>query len=83
MTWFVAAAPKPGWVWGGTPGHADHGTTTDDDASVPIVFLGAGIRAGVYPDTVRTVDIAPTLARLLDVPVPGRLDGRRIRRVGP
>jgi arylsulfatase A-like enzyme len=79
----VAASPEPGWVWGGTPGHADHGTSSNDDASVPIAFLGPGIRAGVFPDTVRTVDIAPTLAHLLGVAVPGRVDGRRIRRVGP
>ena len=81
LPWFVAASLKPGWVWGGTPGHADHGTTSDDDASVPIVFLGPGIRRGIFRDTVLTVDIAPTLAHLLGLEVPRRVDGRRIRRV--
>jgi len=81
LAWFVAASPRPGWVWGGTPGHADHGTTNDDDANVPIAFLGPGIRAGVFPDTVRTVDIAPTLAQLLGITVPSKIDGRRIKRV--
>jgi arylsulfatase A-like enzyme len=81
IAWFVAASPRPGWVWGGTAGHADHGTTNDDDAGVPIAFLGPGIRTGIFADTVRTVDIAPTLAHLLRVPVPGKIDGRRIKRV--
>jgi arylsulfatase A-like enzyme len=81
IAWFVAASPRPGWVWGGTPGHADHGTTSDDDAGVPIAFLGPGIRAGIFAETVRTVDIAPTLARLLGVSVPSKIDGRRIKRV--
>jgi arylsulfatase A-like enzyme len=48
---------------------------------VPIAFLGAGIRAGIFPDTVRTVDIAPTLAKLLGVKVGERVDGKAIRRI--
>ncbi|MDH4132530.1 MAG: alkaline phosphatase family protein, partial [Gemmatimonadota bacterium] len=83
LFWFVAASPDPGWVWGGKPGGAEHGASTDDDASVPIAFFGPGVRAGIFPDTVLTVDIAPTLARLLGVPAPDRLDGRRIREVMP
>lgn len=81
FAWFVAAQAKPGYIWADGPGYATHGTTNPDDVNVPLVFYGPGIRPGVYPDTVRTVDIAPTLARLLRVPTQGKLDGRPIRRV--
>jgi len=81
FSWLVAIAPKEGWVYGDGPGGAQHGSSNLDDVGVPIAFLGPGIPAGVFPDTVRTVDIAPTLARLLGVRTDGRIDGRPIRRL--
>jgi hypothetical protein len=77
--WLVCGVAKPGYVWGGSTSAA-HGTTNQDDVGVPIAFLGAAIQPGLYPDTVRTVDIAPTLAKVLNVKTRGRLDGRTIRR---
>jgi hypothetical protein len=79
--WLVCAAAAPGYIWANSGGSTTHGTTNPDDAGVPIAFLGAAIPAGVFPDTVRTVDIAPTLARLLGVKPGEKLDGRVIRRV--
>ncbi len=78
--WLVCGVAKPGYIWGDGGGSAAHGTTNQEDVGVPIAFLGAGIQPGLYPDTVRTVDIAPTLARLLGVKTEGRLDGRTIKR---
>lgn len=78
--WLVCAAAKPGYIWAENAGYATHGTTNPDDVNVPIAFLGAAIRPGLYPDTVRTVDIAPTLARLLGVRSEGKLDGTVIKR---
>jgi hypothetical protein len=78
--WLVAAAAKPGWIWSDGDGYTTHGTSNPDDVGVPIIFAGPGVRAGQFPDTVRTVDIAPTLARLLGVKAEGRLDGRPVRR---
>jgi arylsulfatase A-like enzyme len=78
--WLVSAAAKPGYLWSDGSGSTGHGTSNPDDVSVPIAFLGAGIRPGLYADTVRTVDIAPTLARVLKVKTEGKLDGRAIRR---
>jgi arylsulfatase A-like enzyme len=46
-----------------------------------MVLWGSGIRAGEYTRPVRTVDIAPTLARLLGVRPTERLDGVSLREV--
>jgi len=52
-----------------------HGSVYYYDRHVPLVFLGPDIAAGASSDPVRTVDLAPTLATLLGVPVPAGLDG--------
>ena len=46
-------------------GGTGHGTPHDYDRHVPVVFLGAGIRAGRHEAESGPEDIAPTLARLL------------------
>lgn len=79
--WLVCGAAKPGYIWAGDAGSTTHGTSNPDDVEVPIAFLGAAFRPGNYPDTIRTVDIAPTLARVLGVKPDGKLDGRTIKRV--
>ena len=58
------------------PVTATHGSPHDYDSHVPIVFYGARFKAGRYGSFVRTVDIAPTMARLLGVNPTERLDGR-------
>jgi predicted AlkP superfamily pyrophosphatase or phosphodiesterase len=55
---------------------ATHGQPTDLDAHVPLILWGSGIRRGVYGGRVSTVDIAPTLARLLGLTPAEPLDGR-------
>ncbi|MGH0038218.1 MAG: alkaline phosphatase family protein [Myxococcota bacterium] len=55
-----------------------HGTPHAYDREVPLVFFGPGVRAGAAPGPARTVDLAPTLARWLGIPVPGDLDGRAL-----
>ena len=53
-----------------------HGSPYYYDRSVPIIFLGAGVEAGVSQEAAATVDVAPTLARLAGIETPGDLDGR-------
>jgi predicted AlkP superfamily pyrophosphatase or phosphodiesterase len=53
-----------------------HGQPTESDAHVPLILRGPGIRRGVYGGRASTVDIAPTLARLLDLTPAEPLDGR-------
>jgi hypothetical protein len=55
-----------------------HGSPYEYDRHVPLVFFGAGIRPGRSAEPVRTVDLAPTLARLAGIPVPAALDGRAL-----
>jgi hypothetical protein len=55
---------------------AQHGTPHDLDTHVPILFYGAPFTPGRYPQFARTVDMAPTLARVLGVASTEPLDGR-------
>ncbi len=56
---------------------ATHGSPWDYDRRVPILFWRKGMRPFEQPLAVETVDIMPTLAPLLGVPVPmGTVDGR-------
>ncbi|HJS43270.1 MAG TPA: alkaline phosphatase family protein [Gemmatimonadales bacterium] len=68
---------QPGSAWGdrGVP-VAMHGQPSDDDAHVPIIFWGSGIRKGSYATRMNTVDIAPTLAALLGISPLSLVDGR-------
>jgi hypothetical protein len=59
---------------------AEHGTPYDDDAHVPVIFFGAGVRPGRYPERALVADAAPTLARLLGVTPIERLDGHVLER---
>jgi predicted AlkP superfamily pyrophosphatase or phosphodiesterase len=73
----LVATLKPYAVWSYTNlPIAMHGQPTELDAHVPLILWGPGIRRGVYSGRVNTVDIAPTLARLLDLTPAEPLDGR-------
>ena len=65
----------PGSYWANYP-VAMHGTPHDYDTHVPLLFVGAPFKPGRYPQFVRTVDIAPTLAQVLGVTPSEPLDGR-------
>jgi arylsulfatase A-like enzyme len=63
------------WDFPGLP-IAMHGQPSEDDARVPIIFWGRGVRRGSYSGRMNTVDIAPTLAALLGVSPLSLVDGR-------
>src|SRR6266496_2807543 len=71
----VTLKPYSIWSYPNLP-IATHGQPTELDAHVPLILWGPGIRRGVYGGRVNTVDIAPTLARLLDLTPAEPLDGR-------
>jgi len=54
---------------------ANHQSPYDYDRRVPLILRGPGIRPGVYEEPVAIVDIAPTLAQVLALPVPAGLEG--------
>jgi len=55
---------------------ATHGSPYDQDALVPILFYGPGVKPGRYTTFARTVDIGVTLAALVGARPLERLDGR-------
>lgn len=65
---------EPYWLAIAT--HASHGSTFDYDTHVPVIFMGAGIRAGRYDESIVVNDIAPTLANILHVETPSGSAGR-------
>ena len=66
----VPGAPRPGYV-------TTHGSPWDYDRRVPLIFWRKGVAGMEQPAPVETVDIAPTLAALLDLKVEdGAFDGR-------
>ncbi len=56
-----------------------HGSAYDYDCMVPIVFFGPGVLSGLFKDRIRTIDIAPTLAALLRIPIQGKFDGSAVK----
>jgi predicted AlkP superfamily pyrophosphatase or phosphodiesterase len=61
----IILALKPGWM-SGTNG-TTHGSANPDDQHVPILFLGHGIKPGIYQQAASPADVAPTLASLSGV----------------
>jgi arylsulfatase A-like enzyme len=62
----------------GAPYGTSHGSAYWYDRHVPLVFYGAGVRAGRSDEAVRTVDAAPSLAALAGISAPDDLDGRAL-----
>jgi predicted AlkP superfamily pyrophosphatase or phosphodiesterase len=60
-----------------------HGTPYPYDTHVPIIFWGNSIRGGAVNRAVHTVDIAPTIAKLLGIRYPLTVDGEPLREILP
>jgi predicted AlkP superfamily pyrophosphatase or phosphodiesterase len=56
-------AMKPGWMI--SANGTTHGSANPDDQRVPVMFLGAGIKHGIYQEPATPADLAPTLAAVL------------------
>ncbi|MEO6961162.1 MAG: alkaline phosphatase family protein, partial [Puia sp.] len=69
-----------GWKAGSIKG-ADHGEWYPYDAHIPLVWLGHGIRAGKTNRLTNMVDIAPTLAALLQIQMPSGNIGKVITEI--
>jgi hypothetical protein len=66
---------KPYYYWFATR-YATHGTPHDQDAHIPVLFMGPMFIPGKYEATIRSVDVAPTLAAALGLTPTEPLDGR-------
>lgn len=56
-----------------------HATSYRYDQEVPIVFMGSGIKHAFSKESARTIDIAPTLADIADIPYPETVDGKVLK----
>lgn len=63
---------------GDAPPGTSHGTPWEYDARVPLVFWGRGVAPGRFETPAATVDLAPTLGRLLGLDYPAG-DGAALR----
>lgn len=78
----VQTAIKPYWLF--SSAGAQHGTPHRDDTHVPILFWGpAWLGSGQVDQRVEVVDIAPTLARLLQVSAPPTAQGKPLPLTAP
>lgn len=66
---------KPYHVLELEPAGTSHGTPYAYDAEVPVLLLGKNVKPGFYPNTIRAVDIAPTLAALMEIGNPAMCEG--------
>jgi len=66
---------EPYYIFGAAPG-TTHGTPFNYDTHVPVIFMGPGVKAGLYHQRVAVNDIAPTLAAMLEVEEPSGSIGR-------
>lgn len=73
----VQYALKPYWMMTSSSSNTTHGSPHAYDTHVPILLYGPKwIRPARVDQRVEVVDIAPTLARLLGVPVPSASEGK-------
>lgn len=70
----LVATLNPGSLWTSLL-VATHGSPYDTDSHIPIIFYGPGFATGRFDEFVRSVDIAPTLAKRLGVTPLEALDG--------
>jgi predicted AlkP superfamily pyrophosphatase or phosphodiesterase len=71
----LIVVPEPYWFFGELMG-TTHGTPYAYDTHVPVIFLGPGFVRGEYMTESSPADIAPTLARVLDLTPPSTYVGR-------
>jgi predicted AlkP superfamily pyrophosphatase or phosphodiesterase len=57
-------------------GSTTHGSPFGYDTHVPLIFMGPGIKPGNYYESILINDVAPTLATMLGIEIPGGADGR-------
>ena len=66
---------KENHVWS-YPNGTGHGTPYDYDTYVPLIFAGKALEPRLIHDRIRTVDIAPTIARFLEIEYPANMNGK-------
>ncbi len=65
---------EPYWMFGASG--TTHGTAYHYDTHVPVIFMGPGVRPGIYDAPILVNDVAPTLAAMLEIETPSGSMGR-------
>ncbi len=76
----VFVIPEPYYIFAAGKG-TTHGTPYNFDSHVPVIFYGAGVKAGVYTERVTVNQVAPTLAAMLGVDAPSGAFGEVLKEV--
>jgi predicted AlkP superfamily pyrophosphatase or phosphodiesterase len=77
----IVVVQEPYYLFG-TSG-TSHSTPWGYDTHVPVIFYGAGVRAGSYAREIVVNDIAPTLSALLAIEPPSGSSGRVLPEIVP
>jgi arylsulfatase A-like enzyme len=72
----VVAGVAPFWFSTDYPAGVSHQTRYAYDTVVPLAISGPGVRPGRYATAATVIDLAPTLAWLLDILPPAAAEGR-------
>jgi hypothetical protein len=70
----VVVVQEPYYLFGNSG--TSHSTPWGYDTHVPVIFYGAGVKAGSYAREIAVNDIAPTLSSLLGIEPPSGSSGR-------
>ena len=54
---------------------ADHGSPYAYDSEVPVIFFGKGVRRGIFRQRMSPIDIAPSIASMLEIGNPAMVEG--------
>ena len=71
----VIIVPQPYFFFAEALG-TTHGTPYSYDTHVPVIFMGAGVVKGTFYEDCSPLDIAPTLAAILQLTPPSNSEGR-------
>ena len=75
---------KANWMFASSTSVTTHGSPHAYDTNVPILVYGpTWVKPGRVDTRVEVVDMAPTLARLLQVPAPSSSEGRQLPLLAP
>ncbi len=72
---------KPYAVLESEPRGTSHGTPYSYDAEVPLLLWGRGVKPGIAVLPARAIDVAPTVAALMELGQPGSCEGRALGEV--
>ena len=80
----VQFALKANWMFASSTSVTTHGSPHAYDTNVPILVYGpTWVKPGRVDTRVEVIDMAPTLARLLQVPAPSSSEGRQLPLLAP